>query len=62
MEEERAGFGTWQELLRFGTDAAALTAEQRQRLIEQLNSYAGFTYIVELMGKGTLETCDEALH
>jgi hypothetical protein len=61
MEEERYGLGTWQELVRFGTDAALLTPEQRLRLIEQLNSYAGFTYLVEMLGKGTLQTCDEAL-
>lgn len=61
MEEERSGFTLWQELLRFGTDAAVLTPEQRLRLIEQLNAYAGFTHVVEMLGKGTLETCDEAL-
>jgi hypothetical protein len=61
MAEERNGLLTWQELVRFGSDASLLTAEQRVRLIEQLNSYAGFTYVVEMLGKGTLQTCDEAL-
>lgn len=61
LEEERSGLRSWQELLRFGTDASLLSAEQRTRAIEQLNVYAGFTYVVELIGGGTLRTCDEAL-
>jgi type II secretory pathway pseudopilin PulG len=61
LDVERGGLTTWQELVKFGDDLAALDGEQRRHLIEQLNSYAGYTYVVDLVGKGTLETCDQAL-
>lgn len=61
MEEERTGLGLWQQLFKFGLDGAALTPEQRLRLIEALNGYNGFTYIVELLGQETVATCDAAL-
>jgi hypothetical protein len=61
MDEERTGLTAWQDLRRFGADAAALTPEQRRALVEQLRRYESFTYVIEMIGKGTLQTCDRAL-
>ena len=33
----------------------------RGRLIEDLRRYESFTYAIELLGKGTLASCDAAL-
>jgi hypothetical protein len=43
------------------SDAAALTPDQRRSLVEQLRRYENFTYVIEMIGKGTLEVCDRAL-
>jgi hypothetical protein len=61
MDEERTGFTAWQDLRRFGPDAAALTPEQRRALVEQLRRYESFTYVIDMIGKGTLQACDRAL-
>ncbi len=58
---ERSGLSTWQDMRSFGTDAAALSPQQRQALIEQLHRYDSFTYVIDLAGKGALEACDRAL-
>ena len=60
-DEERAGLAAWQDLRRFGADAAALTPEQRRALVEQLRRYESFTYVIDMIGKGTLQACDRAL-
>ena len=61
LDAERSGLSAWQDLRRFGADAAALTPEQRRALVEELRRYESFTYVIEMIGKGTLQTCDRAL-
>jgi hypothetical protein len=61
VEEERVGFGTWQDLRIYGDDAARLAPEQRRALIEQLRRYENFTHVIDLIGKGSLESIDRAL-
>lgn len=61
MNEERTGVAAWQDLRRFGDDAAVLTPSQRRDFIEQLHRYESYTYVVEMIGKGTLGDCDRAL-
>jgi hypothetical protein len=61
LDAERSGIAMWQDLRRFGTDPAALSKEQRSRLVEELRRYESFTYGLDLVGKGTLVSCDAAL-
>ena len=61
VEEERVGFGTWQDLRIYGEDAAHLSPEQRRALIEQLRRYENFTRVIDMIGKGALESLDRAL-
>jgi hypothetical protein len=61
MDEERTGLATWQDLRSFGEDAALLTPDRRRALIEQLRRYESFTYVIDLVGKGALQSCDRAL-
>jgi hypothetical protein len=61
MDEERTGLASWQDLRSFGPDAAVLTPERRRALIEQLYRYESFTYVIDMMGKGALQACDQAL-
>jgi hypothetical protein len=61
LDAERSGIGLWQDMRRFGTDPAALSKEQRSRLVEELRRYESFTHAIDLVGKGTLESCDAAL-
>jgi hypothetical protein len=61
LDAERAGIAMWQDMRRFGTDPSALSKEQRIRLVEELRRYESFTYAIDLVGKGTLESCDAAL-
>jgi hypothetical protein len=61
LDEERTGLATWQDLRSFGPDAAALSPEQRRALIQQLHRYQSYTYVIDTIGKGTLEACDQAL-
>jgi hypothetical protein len=61
LDAERSGIPMWQDMRRFGTNPAALTKEQRISLIEELRRYESFTYAVDLVGKGTLVSCDAAL-
>jgi hypothetical protein len=61
VEEERVGFATWQDLRIYGEDAAGLTPEQRRALIEQLRRYENFTHVIDTIGKGALESVDQAL-
>ena len=61
MNEERTGVAAWQDLRRFGQDAGALTGGQRRDFIEQLHRYESYTYVVEMIGQGTLQDCARAL-
>ena len=61
LDAERSGIAMWQDMRRFGTDPTALSKEQRIRLVEELRRYESFTYAIDLVGKGTLESCDAAL-
>jgi hypothetical protein len=61
LDAEREGLEFWQNMRRFGNSAAALSKEQRSALIEELRRYESFTYAVELVGKGTLKSCEAAL-
>jgi hypothetical protein len=61
MDEERTGLATWQDLRSFGEDAALLTPDRRRALIEQLRRYESFTYVIDVVGKGALQSCDRAL-
>ncbi len=61
MNEERTGVAAWQDLRRFGQDAASLTPGQRRDFIEQLHRYESYTYVVEMIGSGTLHDCEQAL-
>jgi hypothetical protein len=61
LDAERSGIATWQDMHRFGTDPAALSKEQRLSLVEELRRYESFTYAIDLIGKGTLVSCDAAL-
>jgi hypothetical protein len=51
VEEERVGFGTWQDLRIYGDDAARLSPEQRRALIEQLRRYENFTHVIDMVGR-----------
>ncbi|HEX4389591.1 MAG TPA: hypothetical protein VH109_13275 [Steroidobacteraceae bacterium] len=61
VEEERIGFGTWQDLRIFGDDASRLSPEQRRALIEQLRRYENFTHVIDTIGRGALQSIDGAL-
>jgi hypothetical protein len=61
LDAERAGISHWEDMRRFGSDAAALSKEQRNQLIEELRRYETFTHAIDLIGKGTLTSCDAAL-
>jgi hypothetical protein len=61
VEEERVGFGTWQDLRIYGEDATRLSPEQRRALIEQLRRYENFTHVIDMIGRGALESLDRAL-
>ncbi len=61
LDAEREGLEFWQNMRRFGNSPAALSKEQRSALIEELRRYESFTYAVELVGKGTLKSCEAAL-
>jgi hypothetical protein len=61
MSEERTGVAAWQDLRRFGQDAGILTPGQRRDFIEQLHRYESYTYVVEMIGQGTLQDCEHAL-
>jgi hypothetical protein len=61
MNEERTGVAAWQDLRRFGVDAGILTPGQRRDFIEQLHRYESYTYVVEMIGQGTLRDCERAL-
>ena len=61
MNEERTGVAAWQDLRRFGQDAGVLTPAQRRDFIEQLHRYESYTYVVEMIGQGTLQDCERAL-
>jgi hypothetical protein len=61
MNEERTGVAAWQDLRRFGEDAALLTGAQRRDFIEQLHRYESYTYVIEMIGQGTLKDCERAV-
>jgi hypothetical protein len=61
LDEERAGLGIWQDLRRFGDDPAALTPDQQRDMIEQFRRYESYTYTIDTIGKGALQSCAEAL-
>jgi hypothetical protein len=61
LDVERTGLTRWEELRIFGDDSATLTAEQRRALLEQLRRYENFTYIIDMLGKAALQSCDRAL-
>jgi hypothetical protein len=61
MDEERTGLAAWQDLRRFGDDAGTLSPVQRRDFIEQLHRYESYTYVVEMIGRGTLKDCQAAL-
>jgi hypothetical protein len=61
MNEEHTGVAAWQDLRRFGEDAGVLTPGQRRDFIEQLHRYESYTYVVEMIGQGTLQDCERAL-
>jgi hypothetical protein len=61
VEEERIGFGTWQDLRVYGDDASRLSPEQRRALIEQLRRYENFTHVIDTIGRGALQSIDGAL-
>lgn len=61
LDAERSGIALWQDMRRFGADPAALSKEQRIRLVEELRRYETFTHAIDLIGKGALKSCDAAL-
>jgi len=61
QDQERVGLGTWHDMHRFGDNAAALSAEQRSELIEQLRLYESYTHLIEDFGKDTVKVCQRAL-
>jgi hypothetical protein len=61
VDEERTGLSSWQNLHRFGTDAKALSKEQRNAAIEELRRYESALVVIEFAGQGALKSCEEAL-
>jgi hypothetical protein len=61
VDAERDGTGYWYDLHKYGTNLAALTADQRRSLIEQLRRYEAFENFLEGMGQDTLKNCEAAL-
>jgi hypothetical protein len=61
VDAERDGAGYWYDLHKYGVNLAALTADQRRSLIEQLRRYEAFDNYLEGMGQDTLENCEAAL-
>jgi hypothetical protein len=61
LDAEREGLRLWPNMRRFGNSPAALSKEQRSALIEELRRYESFTYAIDMVGKGTLKSCEAAL-
>jgi len=61
LDAERSGLDAWESLRRFGSDPAALSPEQRRALVEQLRRYESHTYLIEMIGKSALQSCERAL-
>jgi hypothetical protein len=61
FDEERAGLAARKDMRMFGNDSTQLTPDQRRALIEQLRHYESFTYVIDMVGKGALQACDQAL-
>jgi hypothetical protein len=60
-ETERQSLGVWQDLHRFGNDAAVLSKDQRETLIMELRRYGNVLTVVEFSGRGALKSCTDAL-
>ena len=60
-ETERQSLGVWQDMHRFGTDPAILSKDQRAALIMELRRYGNALTVVESAGRGTLQSCADAL-
>ena len=61
LDQESHAVNLWQDMRRFGEDPALLTKDERVTLIEELRRYDSYTYAVELIGKGAIKTCADAL-
>jgi predicted RNA-binding Zn ribbon-like protein len=61
LDEERTALKTWQDMHAFGSDSAVLTADQRRALIEELHRYDTSAFALDLVGKESVESVDEAL-
>lgn len=61
LEQETHAVNLWQDMRRFGDDPALLTKEERVNLIEELHRYDSYTYAIELIGKGAMQSCADAL-
>jgi hypothetical protein len=61
VDAERDGIGNWYDLHKYGVNLAALTADQRRSLIEQLRRYDAFENFLEGLGQDTLKNCAAAL-
>jgi hypothetical protein len=61
LDEEHNSIGLWRDMRRFGLDQTLLTKDERSALIEELRRYESYTYAIELIGKGAMKSCAEAL-
>jgi hypothetical protein len=61
LEQESHAINLWQDMRRFGEDAAPLSKDERVALVEELRRYDSYTYAIELIGNGAMKSCADAL-
>jgi hypothetical protein len=59
--QAQSGLRDWQEIGSFGDDLAALSPDQRQRLLEALRRYGKYTFLVEFAGQAAMKSSEFAV-
>jgi hypothetical protein len=62
VDEERIGVGYWYDLKKYGENPAALSAEDRRALIQELRRYKAFAWFLEAIGTDALKICAGTLN
>lgn len=61
LQQETHAVNLWQDMRRFGDDPALLSKDERINLIEELRRYESYSHAIELIGKGSMKSCADAL-
>jgi hypothetical protein len=61
LDQETHAINLWQDMRRFGDDPALLSKDERINLVEELRRYDSYTYAIEVIGKGAMQSCTDAL-